>query len=65
MGEGELRVQFRFQSVISAFQTCEQKTDTLNRNKSVVRRDITILITKRDEICSTMKPERYLNVETC
>ena len=37
LGEIVLRVQLGFQSVISAFQTDEQKTDTLNRQKSDVQ----------------------------
>ena len=40
MGETVLRVQFGFQSVISAFQTDEQKNYSPNRHKSEVQRDI-------------------------
>jgi hypothetical protein len=45
-----LRVQFGFQSVISAFQTDEQKNHMLNWHKSEVHNEIlTTLISKRDE----------------
>lgn len=40
MGGTVLRVQFGFQSVISALQTDERMNDTLNRHKSEVQRDI-------------------------
>jgi len=65
MGEKVLRVKFGFQSGISAFKTDEQKNDTLTGTNMMYNEILTTLISKRGEICRTMKPKRYLNAETC
>jgi hypothetical protein len=64
MGETALRVQFGFQSVISALQTDEQKDYTLTGTNLKYNEILTTVITKRVEICRSMKP-KHLNAETC